>query len=1223
MLSIRDRPSARGARIALGAALALVLVAPAAAAPPKCFEDWWRQRLDEARTLRGGAEALTPIREVADMGRTAADPDAVRDALDALRALPDMHPLVAGEIDGMLLGADLDRGDLAAAEARRRRLGLVTRLLIAGPFKGEDVPADLLGDLEQPASAASRWRVVETGPDGILPLHELMTPASRTSALVVFYLRVLRRTAIALRYGADDRAVLDIDGATVLAPDGQHDFSFDQHAAFVELEPGWRRVAVRVSQDDRAWNLQVRLTTPDGRAVDPAAISVEWPGDVAAVERELRAHPARWTRASGATIPDLLEQRAQRGDPRSLARVAEDLADRGIPDRKDSRAVTLARQAAEAAPGDVDVQWVRAIVDSDPARRREALEQVLKIEPSHPGALRRLAAYYLEYGRTDASLGAARRSLDACGKEDAYLQGWEAIARDARGFPAGAAADVSRLVAQSPRQVVLWERLADLLQRDGRTASARAAFEHVLALERVNARARGALMSLYASVGDADSGQRLLEQTLVLAPLDMSLRRQLVRLLLSDGRAEEALQQVRTALALSPGNPALMELQGEVLLASGDERDAAAAWKSALGAAQDPGALGDRITALTGADDTFGAEWTVSLDQARAIEASHPVEGDPPAVVLSKTVAYRVRADGLASRFNQSIMRIRRPDQAEFARSFSFSYSPTLERATVLAARLVRRDGGVTLAARADRPMLPDPEVRMWYDSRVVELSFPRLEEGDLIEIRWRITDRGPGNPVGEGYFGELWIAGDEVPVLAPRLVLDAAPEAPLAHQIVNSPAPATEKSEAREDRRLTVIELPPLPAYRSAPLAPPPTTRLPYCVVGAVPDWSTLARMYSRLVRDQAVAGPDVRDVVHQALAHAVDRRQKIRALYDWLIDNTRYVALELGIHALKPYDASSVLHRRFGDCKDKATLLLTMLREAGVDAELALVRTRDRGPLDTKIPTFADFDHAIVHIPGDELWLDGTVMHHGLGEVPAMDRDAMALLVDPGGEGGGKLVTIPEQRPEDSFVSYDEQLVLQETGDAQVSVAVTARGDDAGRERGYFRGSTRPGAVLADRLRRLHPDLSLVNADFTAVGLDDEAVRFSFRAQMQRFARPEGGALSAPLGLDTPELPLDRPAVDRRLPIELPPPFQRRMTSKISFPEGFAVRETPPNETVDSPFGRVTVQVRPGRRSVEVTVELVFLGGLVPVERVPELAAFVERAEHALSGRIILGRP
>lgn len=114
------------------------------------------------------------------------------------------------------------------------------------------------------------------------------------------------------------------------------------------------------------------------------------------------------------------------------------------------------------------------------------------------------------------------------------------------------------------------------------------------------------------------------------------------------------------------------------------------------------------------------------------------------------------------------------------------------------------------------------------------------------------------------------------------------------------------------------------------------------------------------------------------------------VKAVYRWVIDNTRYVALEFGIHTLQPYPVSAVFHRRHGDCKDKAALMVAMLKEAGIPANLVLLRTNDLGDLQDSIPTFAHFNHALVFVPGENLWLDGTVLHHGSEELPQGDHDS-----------------------------------------------------------------------------------------------------------------------------------------------------------------------------------------------------------------------------------------
>ncbi len=904
--------------------------APATAAAPACFEVWWRTRLAAAGRAADSAErapdALFAARLVNDLARTAADLDPVLAEMDRLRATVAPHDaLVAAEIDAVLLQGDLAAGRRDAAAVRAARLGLVSGWRLAGPFAAGDEPA--ADDTRLRDAAGPAWRHFAAGPDGAVPLALLMDPAEKTTAFASFYLRAAGPVELAIRFGADDRAELSIDGSAVLRPEGRHDLAFDQHAAFVRLAAGWHRATFRVEQETGAWGLVARVTAPDGGPL-PAGVTIALPDDLAAAEREIAARSAAPRLASGRTLPATLEARARRGGP-ALAQQALDLFQRHLPDRQSDRALTLARQAAATSPGEVETLLVLHDVERDPARQREALDRALAIDPSHPSVLRQLAQYYLGFGQDDVSRATAERSLAACGWPDPYLLGWVTVAENARGFPGGALADLERLTQQFPAQQVLLDRQGSLARRTGRPESARRAWQQYLALQPSHDDVRMALIQLELESGRAARALELTDAAIALDPVGVPWYAQRARLLLADGRPEAALEATARGLAVGPTDPELLILKGESLLALGDGPGAAAAWQAASRALDQDLGLAERIAAVTGVDESFGSEWTQTLEQAQALERERPVAGDPALVVLASTSAYRVREDGQSIRFHQEILRVRHPEQAQSARQHQFAYSPMLQRATVLEARLVRRDGSVLVASRSEQPLLPDPETRMWYDTRVITLSLPRLEEGDLIEFRYRIADRGTANPIGAGYFGEIEFLGQSVPVLASRLVLDTAPSLPVRHRLLHLPAEPRVATETRDGRELTVIDLPPLPAYLSLAASPPPVTRVPYAVLGTAADWDALGRMYARLIEKQAVPDADVRAAAAQATAGARSRRAKIDAIYAWVIENTRYVALEFGIHALKPYDVPSVFRRRFGDCKDKATLMVAMLRE------------------------------------------------------------------------------------------------------------------------------------------------------------------------------------------------------------------------------------------------------------------------------------------------------
>lgn len=1214
--------------ISLPVLLALLLaslpaVAKQTAAPgtpvPDCFEDWWQVQIKEIASRAEGPEALLPLRVLESLMETAADPFEIVAALSRIRADRRTHPLVAAEIDIRLLDWDLRRGDLAAADARLARLGTLRDFEISGPFaRREDAQASLS------AGDAGAWRAVRTGANGILPLDSLLHPSSKGFALAVFHLRAEKTIELALRFGADDRSDVWLDGRQIAAPDGMHGLAFDQHAVFFRVSKGVHRLAFIVEQDAIAWRLFARLTTPGGSRL-PSTVTLGSLADLGspllAADTRRESRPVR-----GDTVATLLEK-TQRRKPWIKAHLALDQGSRQLPDRESADAVALIRKLAAQWPLNREILWARALIESDAALEHKSFEKLLAFTPGHPAVLRALARYHQRYDQQDAALEYVQRGRTQCGERDPYLEGWEQISRNTPGFTMGAIAALKQITKDFPHQGALLSRLASLYAREGMLESAAPVYEQALAIDQGNSGLRSNLLKLLAMRGQKERRVELLEEAIQREPLLLSWRLQLAQSHLRASEIEAALAQIAAARALSPDDPLLRVLEGETLLAAGEESQAAKSWKAAAREGVEATDLDERLASLTGSGESFGAEWAINIDQARQIleQEEDQIEGDPPALVVSRTDAIRLRENGLATKFQQIVMSVRHPEQAAFARSFSVSYSPRLERGVVIKARLLRKDGTVIMAARHEHSLLPDTRLRMWYDTRIVQVTFPRLMEGDLLDVQFRVSSLGSANPIGDGYFGDVLVSGHTAPVLQSRIALIAPKSLPVRHKLVNFPVEATLSTKpwkaGEEQQELTLIEIPRLPAYEDAPSSPPVSRRLPYVVLGTMNDWNQLGRVYSRLIKGQLYPTTNLKELVRELTAGVHSRRQTIEALYAWVIENTRYVALEFGINAIKPYAVGSVLERRHGDCKDKAALLVAMLAEAGIDAKTTLLRSHGRGTIDTTIPVFAAFDHAIAYVPSEDLFLDCTVLHHAASELPAPDRDAMILIVDGKGEGGGWLERTPAAAPEDDTLHFDAELRLDRFGGARFKVQVDARGDYAARERAYFRLEDRPTSALVHRLRKSIVDLVIDSANFSAVDLEDDPVRYTYQGSADRFARRTESGVSSQLALILPPLPFEAPPAGREVPLWLPSPFSWRSKTIFPLEEGAQLKELPEATVVESPWGRIEVATHKGRRAVTIDVSVVFRGGEVPVADLGSFADFDRKTRQALAQRLVLG--
>jgi hypothetical protein len=174
------------------------------------------------------------------------------------------------------------------------------------------------------------------------------------------------------------------------------------------------------------------------------------------------------------------------------------------------------------------------------------------------------------------------------------------------------------------------------------------------------------------------------------------------------------------------------------------------------------------------------------------------------------------------------------------------------------------------------------------------------------------------------------------------------------------------------------------------------------------------------------------------------------------------RYVAIEIGIGGYQPHPASDVFANRYGDCKDKATLLATMLHEAGIESYGVLAQTR-RGVVDTDFPAASSFNHFIlaIAIPDSEdlsqekiysivkhpklgrlMIFDPTDQFTPVGYLPEYTQGNQGLLLTAE---GGELLPYPMQAPESNELMRTANLTLTDSGDLSGEVIERRTGTNA----------------------------------------------------------------------------------------------------------------------------------------------------------------------------------
>jgi hypothetical protein len=500
----------------------------------------------------------------------------------------------------------------------------------------------------------------------------------------------------------------------------------------------------------------------------------------------------------------------------------------------------------------------------------------------------------------------------------------------------------------------------------------------------------------------------------------------------------------------------------------------------------------------------------------------------------------------------------------------------------------------------------------MYYDTRALVVVFPSLLPGDSIELRYRVDDVAQRNLFAD-YYGDLhMLAGFE-----PRAHVEYVLITPAARTFYfNKPSMTLAHTQNVEgSRRIDRFVADNVPAVRAEPAMPGLTEVLPYLHVSTYQTWNDVGRWWWGLVHDQLYADDHLKRTVAQLKQGAKDERELVERIYGWVIDNTRYVALEFGIHGFLPYRVPEVVRRGFGDCKDKASLIYTMLREAGVDARLVLVRTRRNGNIDEVPASLAVFDHAIAYVPSLDLFLDGTAEHSGTRELPAGDQGVMVLVVGPK---GAELKRTPVLPASTNLRERKTHVELAADGSGTASVDEHISGVQAASYRSTFEAPGTQRDRLTRQLSNSYPGLTLEDFKFEGLTTPEKEVTLRYKVKAPVLARQEDGELRAPATALGDLLREYASSTTRKYPVDLGVPNIYREERTLRPPPGAKVRHVPHGGEVKSRFGSLEMSLVQRDNEVASKVVLTLLVDRVEPREYPEFRRFIEQADELLRQRV-----
>ena len=325
-----------------------------------------------------------------------------------------------------------------------------------------------------------------------------------------------------------------------------------------------------------------------------------------------------------------------------------------------------------------------------------------------------------------------------------------------------------------------------------------------------------------------------------------------------------------------------------------------------------------------------------------------------------------------------------------------------------------------------------------------------------------------------------------------------------------------------------------------------------PDVLMSSFASWDQVGRWYGGLQEERVKPTAEVAAKAAELTKGASNDEVKLRALYDYVSTHFRYIGIAFGIGRYQPHSAAAVLENQYGDCKDKHTLLASLLAAVGIPAYPALISSSRE--VDGDVPSPGQFDHVITVVPreGGLVWLDTTteVGPYEYLVSPLRDKHALVIWRDK----PAVLVKTPADLPYSTMQTFNMEAKLSGAGTLEGNADFSARGDMEYLLRASFR------AVPLPQWKDLGQRISLgfgFGGDVSGVTASspektDQAFHFSYKYTRKEFGDWANRRILAP----EPAISLPSPRDDELLPLGpswLGSPTDVRFHSEVQLPAGY----------------------------------------------------------------------
>jgi len=550
-------------------------------------------------------------------------------------------------------------------------------------------------------------------------------------------------------------------------------------------------------------------------------------------------------------------------------------------------------------------------------------------------------------------------------------------------------------------------------------------------------------------------------------------------------------------------------------------------------------------------------------------------------------------------------------------------YDSTYEKVELEYARTIKPDGTVVdVGARHIRDVSKYLNFPLYSNVRVYIISFPEIAEGAVIEYKLKIYRN---ELINKKDFILNYPVQSTEPIIAAKFVLDVPQDKRLGIRILNErydnfAAALKPTREDRDGRLIYSWYFKDIPQIIPESNMPPQVELNPTILISSFSSWKQIYDWWWTLTRDKIRASPVIKQKVKQLIANQPSPEAKVRAIYNFCAKEIRYVAVEYGQAGFEPHQAEEVFKNKYGDCKDQAILLVTMLKEAGFSSWPVLISTKDYYDLNLDFPAVL-FNHCIaaVSLNGKIVFIDPTAETCSFNDLPPGDQKRKVLVFK---ENGYSIENTPLYPAGHNLLKQTLHIKINKDEQIEAQKNIFTNGMYEQIERFWLIYT--PPELIEEKLKEKIQEIS-IGAQLKSYKIENldnlnKPVVLNYRFWGPEYFTPAGRLRILP---QLSELDASIVAKDkRRYALDFGLLDSKETTAEIEIPADFDIKYIPENVTADNPWLSFKAEYIRKNRTLKFHQKLELKRDAISQEEYPGFKTTFENLAKKLKQRIVLER-